>query len=227
MEGKDLHFILADSRSGSTLLQEYLDCHPDNTELGEVFNRGNPIAHEISHQSQINYLSCLIHKTKTNHVGCKITFQEMARHLEANRFFRFFRGSKYIVLERKNVVAAAVSLMRAQSTGLYHLRGSSAESKKIRVDVLDLDLLIRWRNSIKSLSIDILDVLECERIFIDYEGLVESPQDTINAVFSFMGMESVPTSSSLRKVGPKSLCDAIDNYEEVQKAFPQYAEFLP
>ena len=219
MNVENAHFILADSRSGSTLLQDHLNCHPDNTELGEVFGTNTLLPPGSGYKCEIGYLNCLFSKVATPHKGCKIIFGQLASRLSPIHFLLRYRTCKFILLERENVVQSAVSLLYAEKTGVYHSRGNTTGSGSIKVDAELLKLMIDTRATYKQLGLDCLRTIGANTMRLTYESMLEEPRRTVEKALAFLGLSPVDTASTLRKVTPSNLRGLIENYDEVRAAF--------
>jgi LPS sulfotransferase NodH len=219
-----VHIILADSRSGSTLLQEHLNCHPENTELGELFGQGRVVSRDGDPSRQAGFLKCMIARSSTPETGCKITFTQLIRNLEVVPFLSAFQRARFIFLERENTVAAAVSLVLARHTGSYHERGTKKRHAKVRIDPTELRMLIDSRNAYRDTAKRLLSHLDARMMITSYEELTSDTAGTVGRAFSFLGLSRIATASDLTKVAPSRLADAIENYEEVRAFFERLPE---
>ena len=221
------HIILHDSRAGSTFFQEHLNCHPDNTELGEVFNRDKVVTkYYDTEKVQVNYLSHLVDGLHTSHKGCKISFPQIVRHVNTLEFLKTYKDAKFIIVERKNVVASGVSLLVAQKTGKYHTQKKMLVREKHYIDPIELKMLIDWRKAINNTIKNLLNILEARYCCIAYEDLIQNTDSVISGAFEFIGLSEFKSKSSYRKLNPKSLKNIIDNYREVKQYFNKFDEYV-
>nr|WP_320193809.1 sulfotransferase domain-containing protein [uncultured Desulfobacter sp.] len=224
----NVHIILADSRSGSTYFQENLNCHPENCEFGEIYGQKSFASIFSDQRRQINFFSQIVSRSGAVNNGCKITFTQLVRNIESVHFLRAYRQCKYILLERTNIVASTVSLLKAQRSGEFHSRQVPVKTEKITINPSELKMMIEYRKAFRNISINLLDLLNIPYFRVTYEAMVEQPKKVFDGVFNFIGLSKCETFSSLKKSNPTRLLDIIENYSEVKRCFDgtEYAKFF-
>lgn len=130
---------------------------------------------------------------------------------------RVFGNTRFVYIQRDDVVAQAVSLLRAEQTDLWHITGQSDSEPQqiqphydftqIRQNVLELQQHnVAWCHWFRQ--------QEIKPFFVHYEQLAASPTAVTHRVLDFLGIER-PT-ESWGNVSNKRMSDEI-NLEWVQR----------
>lgn len=252
MENKKADFfILTAPRSGSTVLVQTLDKHPQIFCAGELFHPSNKIYHPEWHFPFIGkkkkkgfsrilfsvanyikgYFSAVKHLKKFYRKKNKDTirgFKLMIGHIkDFPTVWKYLRSEnfKVIVLIRQNTFREALSSSRARKMGVFHSKeDASLAAKKIPVDIAWLKKRV---DELEGLKQNILQLSkDTEHIIITYEDFVNW-QDMLNKVFDFLGVDKMEIAAELRKTSSANWRDGVENYQEVEEAMKEnYAHYL-
>ena len=221
--------ILAEGRSGSTLLVSLLNSSSQIYCDGEILNRSPVLLPRLFIDMQA---SCC----QTSVYGFKLLDYQLEKVQNVKNPEQFLlklyeSGYKFIYLTRCNRIYHALSQINALQKNKFHHRlgDGELEYRQIKVDIHKL--------------IDTMDVTEATtkrfksfftqvpHLSLTYENNLQegtSHQTTADQVFSFLGIPSTAVTVNLVKLMPSSLPDMIENYEELVKAVKvtKYAHFL-
>ncbi len=132
--------IIGRARSGTTLLTDLLNAHPDVTCDREMLHR--------SVISPATYLDNLAQKSCTSAYGAKLLSYQMAQ-VQRLRYPEHFlaglhdRGFRLIHLKR-NTFDQTLSLMMAQKSGKYHSRENNIKKDLAYLDPQDFYQRLEW-----------------------------------------------------------------------------------
>lgn len=206
--------IIARARSGTTLLTNLLDAHPDVTCDREV------LAKKVA--APRSYLANLAKKSTTKAYGAKLLSYQMVLVQEFSDPVGFLKTLKQdgvaLIHLRRDTFAQTVSLTRAQASSLYHshtAKGSSSD----RVDPEEFVRRLLWNAKLAEFEDRCLEDLEPLRLSYETD-LAESTEQstTANRVFSHIGVPSVDVTTSLKKILPSDPSKALENYDEIAEA---------
>ena len=128
------------------------------------------------------------------------------------RFDAAFGPVRFVHLSRKDKLAEAVSLIRAEQTGLWHRRPDGAPLEELpptRRAGYDEELITRQIARLTQLDQDWFTWFAAEGIEplkLTYEALAEDPQEILDEVLAFIGRD--PTDVRPVTPGVKKLADA-------------------
>jgi trehalose 2-sulfotransferase len=131
---------------------------------------------------------------------------------DANRFERAFGEVLYLHLSRRDKVAQAVSLVKGEQTGLWHLNADGTELERVgvpRKPFYDFESIYREFASLQRQDRaweEWFDQQGIAPLRIEYEALSEDPAGTVAQVCEALGV-SVPEPDSL-KIGVAKIADA-------------------
>jgi LPS sulfotransferase NodH len=241
--------ILTAARTGSTLLVQMLDSHPDVVAGGELFNvdlvgrgvidwpdpslRNDPALHELRSSDPVAFLQRMRDegtRRGAKATGFKLIYEQaletaprsIIENLMANKEVRI------VHLRRRNALRQYLSLKMAASTGEWHRRvGEKEERSEERTLRLDFDEMVwffrrirnRWRAFEK-------DFENHSVIHVNYEDLASEPVDTAYRIQAFLGVGRHKPEITLKKTGTESLLAAIENYDELKSAFEEWASYF-
>lgn len=221
-------------RSGSTWLCEMLAQVGlgKPTEYFQYPYEENANFHGISENDDIGRLISILRRNSVNGIfASKMTHDHRARLEETLRrdlgdfgsIGSAFPNHKWIYLRRRQVVAQAVSLFIAQSSGNWH--ATQASSSKIEYSKISYDFLrilsnlmelaashVNWECYFSTRRIEVLEVF--------YEDLVESPHSTLNAIFGHLQLEGCDVDYGRIATSDKSISGLVPKiYEETEARF--------
>lgn len=203
--------IISRARSGTSLLRDLLNSHPDINCEPEILASGRffPKAH-VAHRV----------KKHTHPVyGAKILSYQMVQvHgiAEPEGFLQHFRdqGFQFIHLKR-NTFWQAFSLLKATSTGVFHTdRHKVYKTRAIEIDIPNFIARLRWSDTL--LQYEAAGLEHIDHLEIDYDSELSQPelfQATAAKIFNYLGVLEHPVETSLRKVLPTRPEDVILNFD--------------
>lgn len=239
--------ILTTFRTGSEVLVELLNSHPQIRCEGEIMN-GRPMFPYLFARGKAraaNYRGLDAYGFKLLSIQLMDFFnppdRDFARRLASDGFF-------FVHLRRRNVLRQAISYFRAAATGDWHphdlagagppasqMDGPAEPNEDVRTrGRLELDVsqlifemrLIDIQNGALEWMIEGLPQRS-----LWYEDHLERPelhQSTIDELCRDLSVDPAPVRASLKKIAPKRLDDEIANIDEVREQLraTKYAPFL-
>ncbi|MDY6786012.1 MAG: hypothetical protein SW833_26270 [Cyanobacteriota bacterium] len=234
--------LLCHYRSGSTLLANLLNDHPRIYCDGELFLPFVKLNFKkvflpytyINYHTYIKYNSS---KNKKTVYGFDLKISQLIDILLKSQgspedfLWKLHQdGWKIIYLQRLNIFRQVVSNLVAQSRGKWHEKHQEKlQRSQVSIDLKELmQQLKRYDNNLVQAQKMLQKLPYCE---ITYESDLlnaDNHQNTLDRIFDYLGVESVPIKAQLKKVSQKSLDQDIENYQEVVDFISQtnYAKFL-
>lgn len=210
--------IFAQGRTGSTLLTSTLDTHPDITCKDEIL--GQPRAFPIrfvENAARSSGARCFGFHVKIYQLTSWQRVDDVPGWLAAMRG----RGWKILYLRRENLLRHVVSNVFAEAAGAWHHRTGEASRRPERI-TLPVDRLhggIEGRR--RNIAAERAALAGLDHLELVYERDLETAEaqaGTFARIQSYLGVDTVPLSPSLRKAVAKPLEDLVDNYDEVRSA---------
>lgn len=207
--------IISDSRTGSTLLMDYLNSHPQILALGEEFR-------------DLNGKSCreIWSKTFCNRRGLKCVGFKLFYHHPRNRIdqnvWKFIEEDKNVViihLTRKNILRSYISKQIGLKTKKWTEHIQSTESFKIEEKKITIDIegCIQNLEDIEQMIKKTNEKFRSHKVIpIEYEQMVGNREKELNKIFEIMKLEHHTPKSVLRKHNPEALPDLVSNYKELE-----------
>jgi len=215
-------FIFGQGRSGSTLLCNLLNSHPDVFCEGEILYhpRFAPVTYALGRKT-------LALQTKMYGFKVKIYQLENVQGYDtAETFVRNLanRGWRLIYLWRRDVFRQCVSARIAWRKDLWHAdeKAQDQVDESVRLDpeklVADVQARVRWLEQERA----IVEPLRAHTVnYEDDLSAASVQQSTLSGLFDFLGIPDAPVSTSLRKTSKPNLRSQIKNYDEIQDYFVQ------
>ena len=125
---------------------------------------------------------------------------------DAARFGRAFSTTHYVYLSRQDKVAQAVSLTKAEQTGLWHVHADGRERERIgtpRPVAYDSCLLAKQLEELRAHDAAWQRWFESNRIEplpVTYEALSEDPQAVLHSLLGALGLDQ----SAAAKIKPRT-----------------------
>lgn len=224
--------LLGNARTGSTLLQSYLNEHSEIFCEGEIFNTnhlkiyGKPkkLRRKML-ENPLKYLRTYgypLHSSKIKVAGFKLFYSHF-RTSETKIIWDFLKEKKdikIIHIKRKNFLKSFVSLKIATKTNEWRAFNSniSTENKSISLTKQECIDEFELQNKLYSEMENIFEKHELLEVF--YDDLTENPQETMNKVFDFLETQRISISKpALIKQNPEMLNQLITNYESLKQDF--------
>ncbi len=128
------------------------------------------------------------------------------------RFQSAFGSISYLHLSRNDKVAQAVSLLKAEQTGLWHVSTDGTERERLKpgqnpvYDAHSLSKLVASLEEQDAAWVNWFAQQEVDPVSITYEALSTKPQDILATVLSALGLD--PTIAETAKPGTAKLADS-------------------
>ena len=221
--------VFGAGRSGSTLLVDLLDSHPDVRCELEILQRrvALPSAYVGCRAS---LCPCVAYgfKLLTYHV------QHVHRGLDGAAFLRDLVSSGFGILHlrRMNLLRLALSNMYAPYTGVWTQRTSwkgAAELPKMQVDMDELD---HWLNRCKrAAEIELSYLGDLPRLEFVYEDDLEHAgylQGTASRAYEYIGVGPATARTDLLRETTPELSGFVSNYDELGRGLrgTRYEQYL-
>lgn len=214
-------FIIAShARSGSNLLLNSLNYHPNLIAEHEIFAAHNRKIGENFQPTLNNLFGERPENAKA--VGCKIFYY----HLNENEWQQISEipELKVIHLKRKNRLSTIVSMKVAFKTNQW---GITNESERIDASekqvYLDYDFLRERFEQMGSWEQNMQKLFKSSKIKnIFYKDLVERHEQTVKDLFNFLDLPEISiemVKTKHKKQNPEPLNQLIKNYDELKAKF--------
>lgn len=221
--------ILAQGRTGSTLLTSLLDSHPQIRCNDELLQRPRiaPLRYidQISRTAAQPWHGFHLKSEQLKWRQGDLPVGPFIDELEA-------RGSKIIYLWRENVLEQCVSMFFAVASGAWHHRNGNQKKRisELEIDPEELRALMKQR--VKTLEVDREVLSGREYCELNYERDLrteDAREAALARVQEFLGVEYHPLVSELRKSVNRPVHELIRNYAELAETFEgtPYAQWIP
>jgi LPS sulfotransferase NodH len=228
--------IFAVGRSGSTLLVDLMNSHPDVFTFGEILSH-NVVTNARNPRRFVEGLTTMSRKPACGFKVKVYQIEQIQKKDPRTVLRQFHEHGWYIIhLRRTNYLRHAISGIRAVKTGQYHnVRGSQAspmsESRrgKIRIEMDELMTQFRWLEECEAKERYALDTLPHIRIEYESDLCGENEQKAaLSRVFGYLGLRDFEAMTAFRKVTSKSIADDVENAEELERKLTntEYSRFL-
>ena len=139
-------------------------------------------------------------------------------------------GWKIISLKRHHFLRQAVSLLIVKQRSKWHDTYPNAlKGLKLTLNCERLLGKLKSRERYFQKETDILaNIPHLALFYEDHLLKAESHQNTLDRVFDYLGLDSVPVNTKLFRTSSDNFADFIENYDEVVNVISQtkYAKFL-
>ncbi|MEZ4689337.1 MAG: hypothetical protein R3A12_03810 [Ignavibacteria bacterium] len=209
---KSKFLIYTRGRTGSTVLTDLLNCHPDVFCDVEIFNflySGSKIKFP---EMYIKSCSKRAAKHGKSVYGFKVKIAQLRYEHEYDNYEEILRklfndGYKFIYLKRDNYFRHKLSNIISAQTRIFHLKNGDENSPvKVKVDCDQLMEGIQYSEVVnKTESENLKDI---DHITITYEDdLIENSkhQETADKIFGYLGLEPVKVRTDLKRIVPEDL----------------------
>lgn len=217
--------LFADGRSGSELLRSLINSHPDIYCDGEVLNEKVLFPYL--------YVKSLSAITEKKIYGFKVKLYQVIRQKRSCKIFLshlYTQDWKIIYLRRLNLLRQAISVLIGKERNKWHdTEKSPLQNLQIYIDFSEFIMQIEGLEKSLRKEQEILKNLPHFKIVYEEDLLPQDKhQATLDKVFDYLGVESVPVKTKYYRTTSNCLSDFIQNYEEflefVNKT--KYAKFL-
>lgn len=232
---KDMHdnkfIIFSQVRTGSHLLTDLLNCHPDIFCAGEIFHHDAVRAKLFFPMLYIK--GRIVRFEKRFHGFQSKPYQIKRQHSDQKESLTIFHknGWKIIHLQRRNILRQQVSGMLAQQRQQWN---TTKENPFVKSKfIIDSKKLIKEIQQGENSTLQDKEMLATLPYYLEviYEDDLlnsEQHQKTADRVFEYLGIDSVPVKAKLIKASTDRLSDSIENYDEIVSSISKtkYAKFL-
>lgn len=218
---KTKFIIFGQSRSGSTLLLDLLNSHPDICCDTEIFNK-NELFPKIKplqwfYRQNPSWLAQnKLRKSTCPVYGFKLFFFQVhhpAKFLE----WLVKNDWKIIHVQRENIFRQSLSNIIALTTNHWHRRSEKSNPEKsIHVDPARLLRVLKNRSRWKLKEKNLLG--NYDHITVNYERHLADKtmwQEAANEVFNYLGLPPAAVKTSLKPTYKKPYSEIIENYNEL------------
>ena len=216
--GKKL-LIVSSGRSGSTLLRQYLNCHPRIHVYGELLEEERLKTVSSDPDELMLYMRASLTSLRglfLAYTGFKLFNEQLERTgIDISQLVQHLNNPKVIVLYRRDLLETYVSLEIAFKNDCWY---SETTPNDVKVTI-DWDRFLqfadterqRWNSSIKRLR-DYGHVL-----FITFEELTDNRDETINRICQFLSLSPCPVTAASIRQNPQLLQDKVENFQYIQQ----------
>ncbi len=225
--------IFAQGRSGSSLLVDLLNNHPDIKCDGEILN----VVHAGKKFFPIFYVKSKAKTYKEEIYGFKVKLYQLHgdskpdQNIDPKKFILnlYKSGWKIIYLRRHNIFRQAISGYVAKSRGKWHHQTNKGELALSKIKINPDRLLKRLRAREKYLcdEKEILKTIPHLEIIYE-ENLLKDMEKTMDKIFKYLEVHPYPVRTNLIRTSKDTLQDYIVNYKEIKDYFlnTKYARFF-
>jgi len=225
-------------RSGSTVLADLLDQHPEIYWNGETFHKISSCSiarrrvEPLFDSYPFQHLRERMRPTRSRHFGFEVKFFHLRKmKLELENFLRGIEdlGIEYfVILERRNYLRKILSSVIGQQAGSFHRPShTSSGSAQVYIDVDRINIddqvkpLLCFLNEFHEDFLRLRELL-CNRksLYLTYEDdIYDNPKVGYNKVCGFLDLHR-QHDPIIRygKTNPHHLTDMIGNFTDVQNA---------
>lgn len=219
VEIRERFVVFSQSRCGSSLLAELLDAHPEVHCATEIFRLSPPFPN--AYRRAVERLSpapVFGFKLQVHHLDNELGLDD--RQAEAFIVGLVEAGYRFIYLKRENSLRQVISDRLREAGGPTYLRSSGPHViDPLTVDVEAVLARLKTRQHYWDVAEKLLE--HTDHVRVGYEAdLQESGnhQATADRLFSFLGLQSAPVSTSTRRINTRRLSELVENYAELQAA---------
>ncbi|HEY9854070.1 MAG TPA: hypothetical protein V6D28_31675 [Leptolyngbyaceae cyanobacterium] len=227
--------IFAQIRTGSNLLRNLFNSHPEIYCEGEIFwDASNKIIKKVTYPYlYLNGRSINIsHKKMKKYYGCNIKINQIMRYSDYTSFLDTLYQKRWeiVYINRLNIVRQAISELIAVNRDIWIVdREREYSINKTYINCQQLMKRIKLNKHNYDEEQKVLKDVPHLRIVYENELLnSDKHQDTLDKIFNYLGINSVPVKTKLVKTSAENLSDLIENYEEVIETISktEYKDFL-
>ena len=227
--------IYTKGRTGSTVLTDLLNSHPEMFCDYEIFNIENTGTAVRFPMLYINSCSKRAALNKKSVYGFKVKIEQLKNEHKIKNIENFLQNLadkdwKIIYLKRTNILNHTLSGIISNHSKIFHLRnGNDFKHEKFNVDCRHLLDVMNYFDELDSQEEESLKNIPHLNIGYESELLDNSShQSTADKVFAFIGIESFPVNTNLKKILPENLKEIILNYDEMYKFISdtKFSKFL-
>ena len=219
--------ILAQGRTGSTLLTSTLDRHPNIHCDDEILI--------VPRAFPRRFIEIASRQNPAEAFGFHVKITQLHAWQRIHDIGGFLRdmeedGWKIIYLWRDNLLRHVLSNVFAEATGVFHMDGRQVRLESVRLPIERLASEINLRTRLRQSEQTALQGRHYFEIVYERDLLEPNRQkETFAALQEFIGVDGIHLEPRLKKMVVKPLSELLSNYDEVSDwitARPEYAHFL-
>ncbi len=229
--------IVAHYRTGSNLLTDLLNTHPEVNCDGEILIKFLHSRFKIVLFPR-RYVEGKASHSGAKVYGCNLKLDQMAKLMPKVRKSPQILLSElledqwlFLHLQRQNVLRVAISNIIANKRGRWRENSANwLEGSKIYIDCDDLARGMRWNKKLLRQEEEVLAGVPHLKLIYEQDLLhTDQHQNTSDRVFDFLGISSVPVKTDLVRTSSNRMSDYVLNYEELVQTVGQteFAQYLP
>ncbi len=211
-------------RTGSTVLTELLNCHPEIFCDVEIFNYIYCRTRIRFPQQYIKSCSKRASIYGKDVYGFKVKIAQLRIEHKYKNYDKILSdlsedGWKFIHLKRVNFLRHKLSSLIATETKIFHLRnGDTSEQRKITVDFGTILEGITYGEEVERTEEENLRNIPHIKVIYETDILDNSKhQETADKCFKYLGLKSFPVTTDLKRITTDKLQDMILNYDEIER----------
>jgi len=227
--------IYTRGRTGSTVLTDLLNCHPDIFCDVEIFNfmySKGVVAFPLSYIKSCSKRAALY---KRSTYGLKVKIAQLRYEHKYSNYEKILSdlssdGWKFIYLKRENFLRHKLSNILSAESKIFHLLNSdTVKPPKIRIDCNSLLEGIKFSEEVEKTEKE--NLRNIPHLTLIYENDIidnSKHQGTADKVFSYLGLKSCRVSTNYKRIISDNLEETIQNYDEVYSFFKdtKYSKYL-
>jgi len=217
--------VVSRQRSGSNLMVNALQSHPQFKVYGELFRGGADESVKTAvRKSASDYLDKNIfnnYPSAIKAVGFKIFYQHPVWDQSGSvwRYLQEVEDIRVIHLRRRNLLKAFVSWKIAQKTDVWKQANDSSVELDKRVVISPEECVAFFEKTLEQEKIADERFSGKPLLQTTYETLTSQFNEQMDLIQKFLNVDSLPLSMKTVKQNPESLSDLILNYDELSHAF--------
>lgn len=214
--------IYTRGRTGSTVLTDLLNCHPDifcDYEILNLENTKTRIKYPLQFIDSCSKRATMKGKSV---YGFKVKieqFRDDQKIFDIDTLFKKLQNNdwKFIYLKRSNSLQHKISGIISKDTKVFHVKKSEEfQHGKVKIDCQLLLDILNWGEELERMEEENLKTIPHLRITYEEDLLDNSVhQQTANKVFRFLNIKEFPVHTKLKKIIPLDLKEIILNYDEM------------
>lgn len=227
--------VLANHRSGSTMLVSAIDAHSRAVCYSEIFNAGRPMFHARgrtlgSRLLQVHrnvwpraFLERFVFRGYREGIDV-VGFKAFASQIRDPRFAAVLRETiadphtRRIRLTRRNKLAQHLSMIRAERSGSWSSSDGKPEDRRpIRLEPRECAVALAMLERADRFVAEAIGGLEA--LDVAYEDFRRDPEAAFARVQEYLGLPVEPFRPRLRKQRTIPLSESIENWDELRAAF--------
>lgn len=214
--------IYTKGRTGSTVLTDLLNSHPDMFCDHEIFNISDT---KTKVKYPFLYISSCSKRASAHNkkvYGFKMKIEQLKNEHDYKNIGDIIEkletiGWKIIYLKRTNILNHTISGLLSNRSKIFHVKnGKDFKHQKISIDCRHLFDVMNYFEELERQEEESLK--NVSYMTINYEtDLLDNTahQKTADRIFGYIGIHSHPVNTTFRKIIPEDLKDVILNYEEM------------